>query len=89
MCTLNPRPPTLPYQVTGNDTSSVEGILADAASQSEPPLVTLIVYDLPNRDCHAKVLVACAIRNPPHFGQTRTARSTKSEINLKATTPHT
>jgi len=41
-------------KVTGSDTSSVEGILTDAASQSDPPLVTLIVYDLPNRDCHAK-----------------------------------
>lgn len=36
---------------------SASGILADAASQgggSQPPLVVFIVYDLPNRDCHAK-----------------------------------
>jgi len=26
----------------------------DAASRSTPPLVVFIVYDLPNRDCHAK-----------------------------------
>ena len=37
-----------------NATVSVAGILADAASKSPPQAVVLIVYDLPNRDCHAK-----------------------------------
>ena len=32
----------------------MEGILADAAAKSPPQLVVFIVYDLPNRDCHAK-----------------------------------
>lgn len=41
-------------KILGNGTSSVQGILTDAASKSTPPLVTLIVYDLPNRDCKAK-----------------------------------
>jgi cellulose 1,4-beta-cellobiosidase len=38
----------------GANTSSVSGILADAASRSPVPTVLFIVYDLPNRDCHAK-----------------------------------
>lgn len=37
-----------------NHTVSVAGILADAASKQPPQAVVLIVYDLPNRDCHAK-----------------------------------
>lgn len=37
-----------------NSTSTLEGILHDAASQSPMPLVVVILYDLPNRDCHAK-----------------------------------
>ena len=41
-------------KITGNGTDSAEGILADAMSQTPVPLVTLIVYDLPNRDCKAK-----------------------------------
>ena len=43
-------------KVTGSDTDSVEGILADAlaSNPSDPPLVKFIVYDLPNRDCHAR-----------------------------------
>ena len=39
---------------TGSDTASVAGILKAAAAKSPPELVTLIVYDLPNRDCKAK-----------------------------------
>jgi len=35
-------------------TDTVEGILADSAKNSPPHLVVFIVYDLPNRDCHAK-----------------------------------
>ena len=35
-------------------TESLEGILRDAAQQRPPPLVTFILYDLPNRDCAAK-----------------------------------
>lgn len=38
-------------KVRGNTTSSLEGILADAASKSPPPLVVAILYNLPNRDC--------------------------------------
>jgi len=34
--------------------NSVDAILQDASSQSPIPLVVFIVYDLPNRDCHAK-----------------------------------
>uniref|UniRef100_A0A6B2L654 Glucanase n=1 Tax=Arcella intermedia TaxID=1963864 RepID=A0A6B2L654_9EUKA len=41
-------------KIKGSNTSSVEGILRDAASKNPIPLVTFIVYDLPNRDCHAK-----------------------------------
>jgi len=37
----------------GTSTSSVEGILTDAKNQGGK-LVVFIVYDLPNRDCHAK-----------------------------------
>merc|ERR1712203_937420 len=37
-----------------SSTNTMEGILADAASKSPPELVVFIVYDLPNRDCHAK-----------------------------------
>jgi cellulose 1,4-beta-cellobiosidase len=39
---------------SANDTSSLEGILKDAASKPTPPLVVVIWYDLPNRDCDAK-----------------------------------
>eukprot|EP00732_Lithocolla_globosa_P003977 Lithocolla_globosa_v1_NODE_3426_length_1673_cov_201.509271.p1 type:complete len:475 gc:universal NODE_3426_length_1673_cov_201.509271:1618-194(-) len=35
-------------------TDSVSGILADAASMNPIPLIELIVYDLPNRDCNAR-----------------------------------
>ncbi|KAJ1462088.1 1, 4-beta cellobiohydrolase [Pelagophyceae sp. CCMP2097] len=35
-------------------TSGLRGILLDASRQSPPPLCVFIVYDLPNRDCHAK-----------------------------------
>jgi len=41
-------------KIKGTTTNTVQGILANAASMSPIPLVTLIVYDLPNRDCHAK-----------------------------------
>jgi len=41
-------------KIKGTTTNTVQGILASAASMSPIPLVTLIVYDLPNRDCHAK-----------------------------------
>jgi len=34
--------------------NSVEAILKDASSQNPVPVVVFIVYDLPNRDCHAK-----------------------------------
>jgi len=36
------------------DTKTMEGILADAATKTPPQMVVFIVYDLPNRDCHAK-----------------------------------
>jgi len=41
-------------KIKGTNTSTAQGILADAASKSPIPLVVFIVYDLPNRDCHAK-----------------------------------
>jgi len=37
-------------KIRGTNTTTVEGILKDAAGK----LVVFIVYDLPNRDCHAK-----------------------------------
>jgi len=39
---------------SSTNTSEAAGILADAAKKNPAPLVVLIVYDLPNRDCHAK-----------------------------------
>eukprot|EP01121_Diplochlamys_sp_Union-15-3_P013552 TRINITY_DN4219_c0_g1_i1.p1 TRINITY_DN4219_c0_g1~~TRINITY_DN4219_c0_g1_i1.p1 ORF type:complete len:443 (+),score=93.65 TRINITY_DN4219_c0_g1_i1:34-1329(+) len=41
-------------KITGSNTTTAEGILADSAKMSPPHLVVFIVYDLPNRDCHAK-----------------------------------
>jgi len=41
-------------KITGQGTKSMEGILEDAASRPNPELVTFIIYDLPNRDCHSK-----------------------------------
>lgn len=35
----------------GTSTDHLEGMLADAAKQSPAPLVTIVVYNLPNRDC--------------------------------------
>lgn len=49
-------------KITGDSTDSMEGILKDAASKGSKQLVTIIVYDLPNRDCHvslaAKILTS-------------------------------
>jgi len=42
-------------KILGTDTTSVEGILTDAASKELKQLVTLIIYDLPNRDCHVNI----------------------------------
>eukprot|EP00456_Euglypha_rotunda_P027988 TRINITY_DN2228_c0_g1_i14.p1 TRINITY_DN2228_c0_g1~~TRINITY_DN2228_c0_g1_i14.p1 ORF type:complete len:370 (+),score=29.01 TRINITY_DN2228_c0_g1_i14:99-1208(+) len=39
-------------KITGSDTTSMQGIIADAAKSGSLPV--FIVYDLPNRDCHAK-----------------------------------
>jgi cellulose 1,4-beta-cellobiosidase len=41
-----------------SNTETAAGILKDAAKKPSPPLVTFVVYDLPNRDCKAKV--SCA-----------------------------
>ena len=41
-------------KITGNTTDTLEGILRDAASVRPAPLVVVIFYDLPNRDCDAK-----------------------------------
>jgi len=41
-------------KISGSGTKTVEGILKDASSKSPIPTVVFIVYDLPNRDCHAK-----------------------------------
>lgn len=38
-------------KLRGSDTNSLEGILTDAAAKGH--MVTMIVYDLPNRDCNA------------------------------------
>ncbi len=53
-------------KLQGSNTSTLEGILADAASKQPHPLVTVIVYDLPNRDCHAKASNGeiCCVPNP-------------------------
>jgi len=40
-------------KINGTNTSTVAGILADA-SKKGGQLVVFIVYDVPNRDCHAK-----------------------------------
>jgi cellulase/cellobiase CelA1 len=39
-------------KIKGDSTTTMEGILKDASSSGEKKLVTFIVYDLPNRDCH-------------------------------------
>mmetsp|Transcript_68157 Transcript_68157/g.192569 ORF Transcript_68157/g.192569 Transcript_68157/m.192569 type:complete len:539 (-) Transcript_68157:230-1846(-) len=41
-------------KILGKGSNTMQGILQDAASKSPPQLVVFIVYDLPNRDCHAK-----------------------------------
>jgi len=41
-------------KIDGTNTSTAQGILQDAARKNPVPLVVFIVYDLPNRDCHAK-----------------------------------
>jgi len=41
-------------KLLGTNTSTAQGILADAAKKNPIPLVVFIVYDLPNRDCNAK-----------------------------------
>lgn len=41
-------------KIKGQDTKTMEGILSDAVATSPSKLVVFIVYDLPNRDCHAK-----------------------------------
>ncbi|KAJ8606213.1 hypothetical protein CTAYLR_010496 [Chrysophaeum taylorii] len=40
-------------KISGNSTSDLRGILIDALRQDPVPLCVFIVYDLPNRDCHA------------------------------------
>lgn len=56
----------LQAKINGNTTGTVAGILADAAAQNPVPLVAFIVYDLPNRDCHAKASNGeiCCVPNP-------------------------
>jgi len=41
-------------KISGSGTKTVQGILTDASKKSPVPTVVFIVYDLPNRDCHAK-----------------------------------
>jgi len=41
-------------KIKGTGTTTAQGILTDASKQNPIPVVTFIVYDLPNRDCHAK-----------------------------------
>jgi len=41
----------------GDGPNTLEGILKDAKSQDPVPLVSLIWYDLPNRDCDAKASI--------------------------------
>ena len=41
-------------KIRGEGTNTAQGILEDAASSGTRKLVTFIVYDVPNRDCHAK-----------------------------------
>jgi len=41
-------------KISGNGDNNVEDILKQASSSNPVPLVVFIVYDLPNRDCHAK-----------------------------------
>ena len=39
-------------KINGLSTTSAEGILYDASTKATKQLVTFVVYDLPNRDCH-------------------------------------
>ena len=41
-------------KVAGAGTGTLEGILQDASVKAVKQLVTFMIYDLPNRDCHAK-----------------------------------
>jgi len=38
-------------KIHGTNTSTLQGMLADAATKSPKQLVTIVIYDLPNRDC--------------------------------------
>lgn len=53
-------------KISGTSTDTVEGILMDAAIQTPIPLVVFIIYDLPNRDCHARASNGeiCCYPNP-------------------------
>ncbi|CAD7697686.1 unnamed protein product [Ostreobium quekettii] len=64
-------------------TLTAAGILKDASTQSPVPLVTLIVYDLPNRDCHAKLpncSLASGNRDDPKCGSRATETAYKEGI---------
>lgn len=60
----------LKWKVSLNNDSTTDtagGILKDAATRPTPPVVTFMVYDLPNRDCHAKASngeVCCGAKKP-------------------------
>lgn len=60
----------LKWKVSLNNDSTTDtagGILKDAATHATPPAVTFMVYDLPNRDCHAKASngeVCCGAKKP-------------------------
>jgi hypothetical protein len=53
-------------QYNTSTTTTAAGILYAASQQNPPALATLIVYDLPNRDCHAKASNGeiCCTYNP-------------------------
>ncbi|KAJ9444831.1 hypothetical protein DIPPA_56297, partial [Diplonema papillatum] len=38
-------------KIFGDNASSLEGVLKDASSQAEIPLVTIVLHNLPHRDC--------------------------------------
>jgi endoglucanase len=48
-------------KISGSSTSTAQGILEDAASKPQKQLVTLVIYDLPNRDCHVSVCLIAAL----------------------------
>jgi cellulose 1,4-beta-cellobiosidase len=63
-----------------NRLDTLEGILQDAASKSDPPLCVFIFYDLPNRDCNAK-----ASNGEISFGEQDVAEASEAALAIYRT----